>query len=74
MTNEPAIAAVLATGNMHFETPSGWRVADGGLREAVIEAVLNGNHVEAVEKALSTSRAIVFHDKAVNLTVRWSPT
>jgi len=73
MTDAPAIAALLATGRMDYETPSGWRAADLGLREEVIEAALKTLHLDDLHKALTVGRSITLRDDALDLTVRWSP-
>jgi hypothetical protein len=75
MTDKPAIAALLAAGTMQFETPSGWRPADLGLRGEVIKAALkmSGPHLVNIYAALLKGASISFRDDALDLTVRWSP-
>jgi hypothetical protein len=82
MTDKPAIAALLASGRIDYETPTGWRTADLGLRGEVIEAALKIQPADTLHAALlkcskrkkrRKRHVIQFRDDEIGLTVRWSP-
>jgi len=73
MTDKPAIAALLAAGRIDYETPTGWRAADLGLRGEVIEAVLKVHPADTLHAALLKRQPIRFRDDEKNIVVRWSP-
>jgi hypothetical protein len=69
----PAIANLLARGRIDYETPTGWRAADRGLRDEVIQAVLKVRPADTMHAALLKRQPIRFRDDEKNITVRWSP-
>jgi len=78
MTDKPTIADLLAAGRIDYETPTGWRAADLGLRGEVIEAVLKVHpadtlHAALLHAALLKRQPIRFRDDEKDITVRWSP-
>jgi hypothetical protein len=73
MTDKPAIATLLASGRMEFETPTGWRAADLGLRGEVIEAAQRIHPAEKLHNTLLAGGTVVFRDDELGLVVRWSP-
>lgn len=73
MTDKPTIAALLASGRMEFETPSGWHAADLGLCGEVITAALKIRPAETLHDALLAGGRVVFQDDELGLVVRWSP-
>jgi hypothetical protein len=73
MTDKPAIAALLAGGRMEYETPTGWRAADLGLRGEVIEAAQRIHPAEKLHDTLLAGGTVVFTDDGLGLVVRWSP-
>jgi len=73
MTDKPTIAAMLAAGRIDYETPTGWRAADLGLRGEVSEAVLKVRPADTLHAALLKRQPIRFRDDEKNIVVRWSP-